>query len=215
VPAADLARHLRRLGFAFIAGLVLQVRVDGRLVALPLAALVVAWALWKLQAIVASPESDRAWRGAFGSAVAAVVVGIAGLVPAVEPGLISVLAGVLLLGGTISHCSLMSLWAHRAGWPDAQHHYERARLWCTANLALSAVGTAALLVLGSRPTSDGDVGTVPPGVVLGRLFEGATVIVVLVAVTVLWVASMVALQMANRRVRTGLGVQPEAVVPLA
>jgi hypothetical protein len=214
VPAHLLASRLRRLGLAFIVALLLQVRVDDRLVLLPLAGALVAWALWGLRPLAASPEADRAWRAAFASAVVATAAGAIGLIPAVEPGAVSVVAGICLLLGTISHCSLLALWSRRTGWADAERGFELARRWCTLNVGVSAVALAVLVALGD-PAVAGRRGSITPGVVLGRVFEGAMVIVVLVAVSIAWIGAMVALQMANKKVRVGLADQPDAVVPLA
>lgn len=214
MESAALDTALRRIGIVFIVCLLLQVRVDGRLVLLPLEAAAMAWALWGLRPLLGSAEAERAWRGSFGSAVVAGVLGLVGLIPPVERGTIDPLVSILLLFGVISHCSLLSHWARRVGWADAVLRYERARWWCVANLVVVGVGVAALLVSGRRSLG-GEEGSVAPGVVAGRVFEGPAVLVAIVVIAVLWIGALVWLQMANRHVRAGLREQPGTVVPQA
>lgn len=214
MKAAALSGILRQIGLTFIIGLFLQVRVDDRLVLLPIAAAAMVWQLRRLQTFASSPEAQRAWRGAIGSAALAVPLGLVGLIPPVEPGLVSVLSSILLLFGTISYCSLLAHWARRTAWSDAAVAFDRARLWTVTNLGVVGVGVAALLLLGRRSIA-GEEGDIVPGVVLGRVFGGALVVAVLLVVTGLWIGAMVSLQMANRKVRAGLRAQPDARVPLA
>ena len=212
MKAAELSGILRQIGLTFIVCLVLQVRVDdGRLVLLALQAAALAWQLRRLRGFAESPEAQRAWAGAFGAAVVCTIVGVVGLVPAVEPGLVNLLAAILLLQGTISYCSLLAHWSRRTGWSDAASAFDRARWWCAANLGVVGVAAAAHLLLGPRAGA-GDEGSIDPGILLGRVLRGWPVLAALLVVTILWIAAMVSLQLANRKVRAGLRAQPEAIV---
>ncbi|MEZ5181160.1 MAG: hypothetical protein R2702_04690 [Acidimicrobiales bacterium] len=215
MKAAELSGILRQIGLTFIVCLLLQVRVDdGRLVLLGLQGAAMAWQLDRLRGFAESPEARRAWTGAFGAAGACAVLGLVGLIPAVEPGTVNLLAAILLLLGTISYCSLLAHWSRRTDWADAVTAFDRARLWCAANLVVLGAAVGAHLVLGPA-AGPGDRGSFEPGILLGRVLRGWPVLVVLLAATVLWIGAMVSLQLANRQVRAGLRAQPEAIVARA
>ena len=213
MPATKLATLLRRLGLAYVLTLLLQVRIDGRPVLLGLQALVFVALLWPLRQVAGSPEAQRAWTAAFGSAVVGVAVGAAALIPAVEPGVASLVGSILLVSGTISYTSLLSHWAHRSGWDDLRAAFDRARAWLAGSLVGIGAAVALLIVLVDRrqPGEPAD----PTQVLLGRVVDGWGAFVVVIAVSVVWVAGAILLQVANRRARKGLVDQGDRTVVLA
>lgn len=213
MKAAALSGILRQLGLTFIVCLVLSIRIDDRPVLLALQAAAMAWQLRRLQAFAASPEAQRAWRGAIGSAVVCVPLGVIGLVPAVDPGLVTILGSILLLFGVASYGSLLAHWSRRTDWSDAAVAFDRARLGAVVGLGVVGAGVAALLVL--APSAQPADRLADSTIVLDRVVDGWAPFAVVLLVLAAWAAALISLQIGNRTVRAGLRAQPEAQVPLA
>lgn len=202
MPADKLAAILRRLGLAYVVTLLLQLRIDGRPVLAWIQALAFLALLRPLRELVSSPEAQRAWRAASASAVVGVVVGIAALIPAVEPGTASLAEAIVLVFGTISYATLLSHWAQRDGRTESAAAFDRARRWLTATLVWIGVGASLQLALVERVAPGTDVD--PTEVLFGRSTHTSGALVVLAVLAAVWIPALVLLQRANREVRRGL-----------
>ncbi|HWJ97771.1 MAG TPA: hypothetical protein VNQ33_06390, partial [Acidimicrobiales bacterium] len=83
--AGEVEAVLKRIGRVFILGLVLQPRISGQAVLLPVFGALMVWALFGLDRIAESPEGHRGLRATAGAAVAVTLLGFGGWI-GVEPG---------------------------------------------------------------------------------------------------------------------------------
>ncbi|WP_426570715.1 hypothetical protein [Aquihabitans sp. McL0605] len=212
--AGDVERILRRIGWVFILGLVLQPRISGRAVLLPVAAAAMVWALAGLRPIATSPDGRRGLQVTMGVAALVTVLGVIGWVPSVEAAGLSLVVLLGFVAGLLAYIAFTSGWCDRAGWTEARDHLRKARpnLYAICVLTVAALGAA--LVLGRAPAA----GASDPdwwSLVAGRVVGTGWVVGYLLLVFVFWVGACVDLERGAKALRAVLADDPEAPAPAA
>lgn len=214
VTARQLEATMRRLGLVLILALLLQVRVDGRQLLLPLFAAAGAWWLRGLRPLVESAEAVRAWRAVVAAAVAVAVVSVVAWLPSQEPGRATAAAALLTLLGLTPYGILFERWTAAQGWAAEADLFRRAWRGLVADAVVLVVGLGLLVALG-EPASSTHAGPFLPDVVLGRRFEGPAVVAGLVVFSLMWAGAALTLQVASRTTRERLRALADDVVPPA
>jgi hypothetical protein len=210
--AEEVERVLRRIGRVFILGLVLQPRVSGQAVLLPVFAALMVWALWGLQPVATSAEGRRRLARTAGTAVIVTLLGLAGWFR-VEPGGLSVVVLFAFIVGVLHYAAFVRGWSERVGWVDAADHFRRARvnLWGVA--VTTAVALAAVVILGDRPGP----GPEPSwwNLVAGHEVGNGWVIAFFVLIFIGWIGASIELERGSKAIRSALLADPDAAAPPA
>lgn len=212
--AGDVEGALRRIGLVFILGLLLQPRLSGRAILLPVAAGAMAWALQRLSPVVTSATGRRDLRATL---VAVAVVGVLGLIgwaPGVEPGGLSLVVLVAFVVGVLAYIRFLAGWSERVGWDDAAHHLRRARVNLIGIAVTTVVALVAVAALADRPAA----GAPDPqwwNLVAGRTVGNGWVIAFSLAIFIGWVGASVELERGAKAVRAALAESPDADAPTA
>lgn len=211
--AGEVEAVLRRIGRVFIAGLVLQPRISGQAVLLPVFGALMVWALLGLRPVAVSPEGRRRLWCAVGGAGAVTVLGIAGWLGA-EPGGLSVVVLIAFVVGILLYVAFLLGWCRSAGWADAAHHYRRSTVNLIGVAVTSALALGAAAAFGDRPAP----GAPDPewwNLVAGRTVGNAWVIGFFLLIFIGWVGACVELERGSKALRSALTSDPDAVAPTA
>ncbi len=206
--AKDLEATMRRLGLLLIVALLLQVKVDGRQVLLPFAAVAAGVLLMRLGPLAGSAGSRRARWSALAAAALVAVMCVVAWLPAQEPGRWTAAVALVMVLGLAHYARLLRWWADAWGWSEAAENLRRAAFLLIVDALIVVVGMGLLLGLGEPATST-HAGPFLPSVVLGRSFEGAGVIAGLVAFTLVWVMAATNLQLGSKAMRAQLAAAPD------
>lgn len=210
--AGEVERNLRRIGWVFILGLVLQPRISGQAVLLPIFAAAMVWALWGLEPVARSPEGRKALARTAGTAVIVTLLGLAGWFQ-VEPGGLSVAVLFAFIIGVLQYASFVRGWCERAGWDVPADHFRRSRvnLWGVA--ITTALALAAVLAFADRPAAGPD----PDwwNLVAGRTVANAWVLGFFLLIAIGWIGACVELERGSKALRAALAVDPDAAAPTA
>ena len=212
--AAEVERVLRRIGLVFILGLVLQPRISGRAILLPVAAAVMAWALGQLAPVVASATGRRDLRATLLATAVVGALGLVGWFPAVEPGGLSLVILVAFVVGVLAYLRFLGGWSERVGWDDAAHHLRRARVNLIGIAVTTVVALVAVVALADRPVA----GRPDPdwwNLVAGRVVGNGWVIAFSLAIFIGWVGACVELERGAKAARAALVDLGEADAPAA
>lgn len=178
---------MRRLGWLYTVGLLASFSVDGRSVLIgPMALLAVP----NLLAIGDAMEPAAARRYMALSAVFAggtAALGIANLLPGLEPGGLLLLASACAALSSAAYARAMSTWCRAAGWNKLATAWRRADRTALVASALLLSLVVAILAVGEHAAGTTPSDSFRPSVAFGRLVEGP----VIVAGVVLFVASAV------------------------
>lgn len=205
---------LRRIGLVFILGLVLQPRISGQAILLPVAAAAMGWALMGLRPIVVSPEGRRAWATVMGLAGFVAVLGLIGWHPDTEPGGLSVVVLFVFIAGVLAYVRFTSGWCERAGWIEARDHLRRSRINLVGAAITTALALAAIVAFGDRP----DPAQPDPewwNLVAGRVVSNGWVIAFSVAIFIGWVGASIELERGAKLMRAALAGDRDAESPTA
>ncbi|WP_421118041.1 hypothetical protein ACE2AJ_11605 [Aquihabitans daechungensis] len=196
----------------FILGLLLQPRLSGQAVLLPVFAAAMVWALWGLEPVSTSPEGRKGLARAAGTAVVVTLLGLAGWF-GVEAGGLSVVILFVFIVGVLHYAAFVRGWCERVGWDQAADHFRRARvnLWGVAITTALALG--AVVLFGDRPKPGPDPSWW--NLVAGRTVGNAWVIAFFVLVFIGWIGASIELERGSKAIRTALASDPDAVAPAA
>ena len=210
--AGEVERVLRRIGWVFILGLLLQPRISGQAVLLPLFAAVMVWALWGLEPVAVSPEGHRRLARTAGTAVVVTLLGLAGWFR-VEAGGLSLVVLVAFIAGLLQYVAFARGWAERAGWADAANHYRRSRVNLWGIGVTTVVSLVAVVVFADRPGP----GPEPDwwNLVAGRVVGNGWVIAFFLLIAIGWIGACVELEKGAKALRAALGADPDAPAPTA
>lgn len=210
--AGEVEAVLKRIGRVFIAGLILQPRISGQAVLLPVFGALMIWALLGLAPIATSPEGRRALRLTVGGAAAVTVLGVAGWL-GTEPGALSLLVLIAFVLGVLLYARFARGWSERAGWSGAADHYRRSCVNLIGVAVTTALALAAAAAFGDRPASGADLEWW--NLVAGRTVGNAWVIGFFLLVFIGWVGACVELERGSKAVRSALASDPAAPAPTA
>jgi hypothetical protein len=213
VRAGEVEAVLRRIGRVFIAGLVLQPRISGQAILLPVFGALMIWALLGLRPLAVTPEGRRGLWSAVGGAAAVTLLGVAGWL-GVEPGGLSVVVLIAFVVGILLYVAFALGWCQRAGWTIAAGHYRRSTVNLIGVSVTSALALAAAAAFGDRPAP----GAPDPewwNLVAGRTVGNAWVIGFFLLIFIGWVGACVELERGSKAVRAALGSDPDAPAPTA
>ncbi|HWJ63266.1 MAG TPA: hypothetical protein VNS19_14950 [Acidimicrobiales bacterium] len=210
--AGEVEAVLKRIGRVFILGLVLQPRISGQAVLLPLFGALMVWALFGLDQVAATPEGRRGLRNASAAAVVVTLLGIAGWL-GVEPGGLSLVVLFTFVAGVLFYAAFVQRWCVGAGWGEPAEHLRRARINLVGVAATTAVAVGAVVALADRPLA----GTDPDwwNLVVGREVGNGWVIGFFLLVFIGWVGACVELERGAKALRGILAEHPDAEVPTA
>lgn len=210
--AGEVEAVLKRIGRVFILGLVLQPRISGQAVLLPVFAAAMVWALWGLAPVATSPEGRRGLSRTAGMAVVVTLLGLAGWFR-VEPGGLSVVVLFAFIVGVLHYAAFMRGWCRRAGWSDAAEHFHRSRINLYGVAVTTALALVAVLVFADEPGP----GPEPEwwNFVLGRSVGNAWVIGFFVLIFIGWIGASIELERGSKAARAALGAEPDVPAPKA
>jgi hypothetical protein len=210
--AGELEAVLKRIGRVFIAGLILQPRISGIAVLLPVFGALMVWALYGLDPIATSPEGRKGLRSATGMAVVVTILGIAGWAK-VEPGGLSLVVLIAFVAGLLQYARFVQRWCVRMVLGSAAEHFRRSRLNLTGIIVTTALAMGAVALFASRPAAGSD----PEwwNLVLGRTVGNAWVIGFFVLIFIGWVGACIELERGAKALRTHLAEHPDAEAPTA
>lgn len=210
--AGEVEAVLKRIGRVFIAGLILQPRISGQAVLLPLFGALMVWALFGLDRIAESPEGRRGLRSTTAMAAVVTILGIAGWV-GVEPGGLSLVVLIAFVGGLLQYARFVQGWCVRMVLGPAAEHFRRSRLNLTGIIVTTALALGAVVLFAERPAAGAD----PEwwNLVLGRTVGNAWVIGFFVLIFIAWVGACVELERGAKALRAHLAEHPEADAPTA
>ncbi len=211
--AGEVERVLRRIGLVFVVGLILQPRISGQAVLLPVFGALMVWALFGLDPVAVSPTGRQALRRTAGAAVVVTLLGVGGWL-GVEPGGLSLVILVAFVAGVFFYARFAQGGCEGAGWTDAAHHFRRSRTNLVGVAVTTVLALAAAAVLGDRP---------PPGspdpdwwnLVAGRVVGNGWVIAFFVLIFIGWIGACVGLERGAKGLRSALAEHPEAEAPTA
>jgi hypothetical protein len=212
--ADELERVLRRIGRVFIAGLLLQPRISGQAILLPVFAGAMVWALWGLRPAVTSPEGQRGWQRTVGAAFVVTGLGALGWLPDMEPAGLSLAVLFAFIAGVLLYAAFVRGWAERAGWTDAADHLRRARVNLYGVAVTTALAVVAVVAFADRPVA----GAPDPewwNLVAGRVVGNAWVIGFFVLIFIGWIGASIELERGSKAVRAALDAEPGAPAPTA
>jgi hypothetical protein len=208
--AGEADRALRRIGRVFILGLVLQPRISGQAVLLPIFAAAMVWALWGLEPVATTPAGRKRLARTAGTAVIVTLLGLAGWVGA-EAGGLSLVVLIAFVVGVSHYASFARGWAEQAGWSAAADHFRRSRvnLWGVA--ITTAFALAAVLAFAQRSGP----GPEPEwwNLVVGREVGNAWVIGFFVLIAVGWIGACIELEKGAKALRAALAADPDEAAP--
>ena len=211
--AGDVERILRRIGRVFIAGLVLQPRITGQAVLLPVFGALMIWALLGLRPAIVTPEGLRGFRSTL--AVAAVLTGLGALGwVGVEPGGLSVVVLFAFIVGVLAYVAFVRGWCERAGWTEAADHLRRARVNIVGVAATTALALALVIAMADMP----DPGRPDPAwwnLIAGRTVGNAWVIGFFVLIFIGWIGASIELERGSKALRSALASDPDVPAPPA
>lgn len=198
---------MRLLGRAYILGLLLQVRIDGRSILIPLFAV---WCCVLLSRLRPHHElSDTAGvRLASGSAAVVAAGGFLSWVPAVEPGAMGVLLVAGIAVGSAGYASAIEKLCLGRGWTEPAAAARSAVRWLVANTVAIAVAIGALLAFVSTGPADPD-SSFTPSVMFGRPIDGVGATAGFLAIVVLWIVATIRLRKASQAIRQRLSAQTD------
>ncbi len=210
--AGEVERVLRRIGRVFIAGLILQPRISGQAVLLPVFAALMVWALVGLARVAVSPGGRRAFQRTVGTAVVVTLLGLAGWF-GVEAGALSVVVLFAFIVGVLSYAAFARGWCERAGWDDAADRFGRARVNLWGIAITTALALVAVVAFGDQP----GLGPEPDwwNLVAGRTVGNAWVITFFVLVFIGWIGASIELERGAKAVRAALLADPDVDAPTA
>ena len=197
--AGDVERILRRVGRVFVLGLVLQPRISGQAVLLPVFAALMVWALWALEPAATSLAGRRGLARTAGIAVIVTLLGLAGWFR-VEPGGLSVVILFVFIVGVLQYAAFVRGWCERAGWTGAADHFRRARVNLWGVDITTALAFASVVVLGDDPGP----GPEPAwwNLVTGHTVGNGWVIAFFVLVFIGWIGASIELERGSKAMRT-------------
>ena len=196
----------------FIVGLVLQPRISGQAILLPVFAAAMVWALWGLELVAVSPEGRRRLARTAGTAVIVTLLGLAGWFR-VEPGGLSLVVLVAFIAGMVQYAAFARGWSERAGWTTAAEHYRRSRVNLWGIGVTTVVALAAVVVFAERPGP----GPEPDwwNLVVGRTVGNGWVIAFFLLIAIGWIGACVELEKGAKALRAALAAEPDAPAPTA
>jgi len=211
--AGEVEAVLKRIGRVFILGLVLQPRISGQAVLLPVFGALMVWALFGLDRIAESPEGHRGLRATAGAAVAVTLLGFGGWI-GVEPGGLSLVVLFAFVVGVLLYAAFVQRWCLRAGWPGPADHFRRSRLNLVGVAVTTALALGAAVALADRPLP----GAPDPdwwNLVAGHVVGNGWVIAFFLLIFVGWVGACVELERGAKALRALLAEHPDADAPTA
>lgn len=210
--AGEVEGVLRRIGRVFILGLILQPRISGHAILLPVFGGLMVWALFGLDPVAVTPEGRRGLRGTAAAAVVVTLLGLAGWT-GIEAGGLSVVVLFTFIVGVLLYAAFVRGWCERVGWTAAATHFRRARvnLWGVAITTALALGAAA--ALGDRPQPGADLEWW--NLVAGRTVGNAWVIGFFVLIFIGWIGASIELEKGAKALRGALSHDPDAPAPTA
>lgn len=210
--AGEVEAVLKRIGLVFILGLVLQPRISGRAILLPVFAAVMVWALFGLDGVTTSPEGRRRLRSTTGAVVVVGLLGVAGWL-GVEPGGLSLVTLVAFVAGVVLYAGFARGWSERAGWAEPAEHFGRSRINLIGIAVTTVLALVAVLAFADRPPAGPD----PDwwNLVAGREVGNAWVIAFFLLIFIGWVGACVELERGAKGLRRHLAEDPEADAPAA
>jgi hypothetical protein len=211
--AGEVEAVLRRIGWVFILGLVLQPRISGQAVLLPVFGALMIWALFGLDPVATSPEARRGLRSTAGAAAVVTLLGVAGWLGA-EPGALSLFVLLAFVTGVLLYAAFLQRWCMRYDWLEAAEHLRRSRLNLIGVSVTTALALAAVVVFADRPLP----GAPDPdwwNLVAGRTVSNPWVIGFFVLVFIGWIGACIELERGSKAVRAKLAEHPDASAPSA
>ena len=211
--AGEVEAVLRRIGKVFIFGLILQPRISGQAVLLPVFGGLMIWALFGLDPVATSPDGQRRLRSTAGAAAVVTLLGIAGWLGA-EPGLLSMLVLLAFVTGVLLYAAFLQHWSMRYEWLAAAEHLRRARINLIGVSITTALALAAVVAFADRPLPGGP----DPdwwNLVAGRTVTNPWVIGFFLLVFIGWVGACIELERGSKAVRSELNEHPDAAAPQA
>lgn len=213
MQAGEVERVLRRIGLVFILGLVLQPRISGQAVLLPIFGAVMVWALYGLDPVAESPRGRGGLRQTAGAAAVVTVLGIGGWL-GVEPGGLSLLILIAFVAGVLLYARFAQEWCVRARLPEPAEHFRRSRFNLIGIAVTALVALGAVVVFADQPLPDSP----DPdwwNLVAGRVVGNGWVIGFFVLVFIGWIGACVELERGAKGLRSALAEHPDAPAPTA
>jgi hypothetical protein len=213
VRAGEVEAVLRRIGRVFIAGLILQPRISGQAVLLPVFGALMIWALLGLDPVAVSAEARRGLRSTAAAAAVVTLLGVAGWLGA-EPGSLSLLVLLAFVTGVLLYAAFLQRWCMRYDWLEAAEHLRRSRINLIGVSITTALALAAVVAFADRPAP----GAPDPewwNLVAGRTVGNAWVIGFFLLIFIGWVGACVELERGAKAVRAELASHPDAAAPTA
>lgn len=211
--AGEVERVLRRIGLVFILGLVLQPRVSGQAILLPVFGAGMVWALSRLAPVATSPAGKHRLREVVGAAAVVTVLGIGGWI-GVEPGGLSLVILIAFVIGVLLYARFAQEWCLRTGWPEPAEHYRRSRINLVGVAATTVVALGAVVAFADRRPA----GSPDPdwwNLVAGRTVGNPWVIAFFVLIFIGWIGACVELERGAKGLRGALAEDPDAEAPTA
>lgn len=211
--AGEVEAVLKRIGRVFILGLVLQPRISGQAVLLPLFGALMVWALFGLDRVAETADGRRGLRSTAGAAVVVTLLGIGGWV-GIEPGGLSLVILFAFVAGVLLYAQFAQRWTLRAGWPEPAEHFRRSRINLVGVAVTTVLALAAAYTLGNKPLP----GSPDPdwwNLVAGRVVGNGWVIAFFVLIFIGWVGACVELEKGAKGLRNHLAEHPDAEAPTA
>jgi len=211
--AGEVEAILRRIGWVFILGLVLQPRISGQAVLLPLFGGLMIWALFGLDPIAVSPEARKGLRSTAAAAVVVTLLGVAGWFGA-EAGLLSLLVLLAFVTGVLFYAAFLQRWCMRYDWLEAAEHLRRSRINLIGVSITTALALAAVVAFADRPLPGGP----DPSwwnLVAGRTVGNPWVIGFFVLIFIGWIGACIELERGSKAVRAKLAEHPDVTAPTA
>ncbi|MCU1371869.1 MAG: hypothetical protein JWO77_3063 [Ilumatobacteraceae bacterium] len=211
--AEEVEAALRRIGKVFIFGLILQPRISGQAVLLPLFGGLMIWALLGLDPVATSTEGRRGLRSTTAAAAVVTLLGIAGWLGA-EPGGLSVFVLLASVTGVLLYAAFLQHWCMRYDWLEAAEHLRRSRVNLVGVSITTVLALGAVVAFADRP----GLGRPEPdwwNLVVGRTVGDPWVIGFFVLVFIGWIGACIELERGAKAVRAKVAEHPDRPAPTA